>query len=62
MTLKSGRVRSRSLSGPDLKNKATLGMLVAVTAIKEGHDVTLFLAAATQALVLAVCADLVLSL
>ena len=32
-------------SGPDLKNKATLGMLVAVTAIKEGHDVTLFLAA-----------------
>ena len=31
-------------SGPDLKNKATLGMLVAATAIKEGHDVTIFLA------------------
>ena len=57
VTLKSGRVRTRPLSGPDLKNKATLGMLVAVTAIKEGHDVTLFLAAATKALVLAVCAD-----
>ena len=32
-------------SGPDLKNKATLGMLVAVSAIKDGHDVSLFLAA-----------------
>ena len=32
-------------SGPDLKNKATLGMLVAVSAIKDGHDVSLFFAA-----------------
>ena len=32
-------------SGPDLKNKATLGMLVAVTAVSKGYDVTLFLAA-----------------
>ena len=32
-------------SGPDLINKATLGMLVAVTAVTKGHDVTLFLAA-----------------
>ena len=32
-------------SGPDLKNKATLGMLVAVSAIKDGHDVSLCLAA-----------------
>ena len=32
-------------SGPDLKNKATLGMMVAVSAIKDGHDVSLFLAA-----------------
>ena len=32
-------------SGPDLKNKVTLGMLVAVSAIKDGHDVSLFLAA-----------------
>ena len=32
-------------SGPDLKNKATLGMLVAVSAIKDGHVVSLFLAA-----------------
>ena len=32
-------------SGPDLKNKATLGMLVAVSAIKDGNDVSLFLAA-----------------
>ena len=32
-------------SGPDLKNKATLGMLVEVSAIKDGHDVSLFLAA-----------------
>ena len=32
-------------SGPDLKNKATLGMLVAVSAIKDSHDVSLFLAA-----------------
>ena len=29
----------------DLKNKATLGMLVAVTAVSKGYDVTLFLAA-----------------
>ena len=32
-------------SGPELKNKATLGMLVAVTALKKEHEVTLFLAA-----------------
>ena len=32
-------------SRPDLKNKATLGLLVAVTAIKEEHDVSIFLAA-----------------
>ncbi len=32
-------------SGPDLKNKATLGLLVAVQAIKKGKDVTIFLAA-----------------
>ena len=32
-------------SGPDFKNKATLGMLVAVSAIKDGHDVSLFLEA-----------------
>ena len=32
-------------SGPDLRNKVTLGMLVAVSAIKDGHDVSLFLAA-----------------
>lgn len=32
-------------SGPDLKNKATLGMLVALTAFKKGDDVKIFLAA-----------------
>tara|TARA_B110000483_G_scaffold132057_1_gene157916 strand:+ start:1056 stop:1418 length:363 start_codon:yes stop_codon:yes gene_type:complete len=32
-------------SGPDLKNKATLGFLVAVNALKNKHDVTIFLAA-----------------
>ena len=32
-------------SGPDLKNKATLGMLVALTAFKKGDEVNLFLAA-----------------
>ena len=32
-------------SGPDLKNKATLGMLVAITAFKEGNEVNIFLAA-----------------
>ena len=32
-------------SGPDLKNKATLGMLVAVTAFKKGNEVNVFLAA-----------------
>ena len=32
-------------SGPDLKNKLTLGLLVAVTSLKEGHDVKVFLAA-----------------
>ena len=32
-------------SGPDLKNKATLGMLVAITASKKGDEVTIFLAA-----------------
>ena len=32
-------------SGPELKNKVTLGCLVALTAIKKDHDVTLFLAA-----------------
>ena len=32
-------------SGPDLKNKATLGMLVALTAFKKGEEVNLFLAA-----------------
>ena len=32
-------------SGPDLKNKATLGMLVAVTAFNKGHEVNVFLAA-----------------
>ena len=33
------------LSGPELKNKATLGLLVAVTAQKKGHDVRVFFAA-----------------
>ena len=32
-------------SGPDLKNKATLGMLVAFTAFKKGDEVNIFLAA-----------------
>ena len=32
-------------SGPVLKNKATLGMLVAITAFKKGNEVTLFLGA-----------------
>ena len=32
-------------SGPDLKNKATLGMLVAITAFKKSNDVNIFLAA-----------------
>ena len=31
-------------SGPDNPTKAALGFLVAVTAMKEGHDVNLFLA------------------
>lgn len=32
-------------SGPDLKNKATLGMLVALAAFKKGDEVNIFLAA-----------------
>ena len=32
-------------SGPDLKNKATLGMLVATTAFKNKNDISIFLAA-----------------
>ena len=32
-------------SGPDLVNKATLGLLVACTAVAEGHEVEIFLAA-----------------
>ena len=32
-------------SGPDLKNKATLAMLVALTAFKKGDEVNIFLAA-----------------
>ena len=32
-------------SGPELKNKATLGLLVAITAQKNGHDVKIFFAA-----------------
>ena len=32
-------------SGPDLKNKATLGMLVALTAFNKGDEVNMFLAA-----------------
>jgi predicted peroxiredoxin len=32
-------------SGPELKNKATLGMLVAVTAFNKGDEVNVFLAA-----------------
>ena len=32
-------------SGPELKNKGTLGMLVALTAFKKGDEVNIFLAA-----------------
>ena len=32
-------------SGPDLKNKSSLGMLVALTAFKKGDEVIIFLAA-----------------
>ena len=32
-------------SGTDLKNKLTLGLLVAVTSVKEGHEVKVFFAA-----------------
>ena len=32
-------------SGTDLKNKLTLGLLIAVTSVKEGHEVKVFLAA-----------------
>tara|TARA_B100000524_G_C23471295_1_gene306220 strand:+ start:233 stop:610 length:378 start_codon:yes stop_codon:yes gene_type:complete len=32
-------------SGPDMKNKATLGMLVAITAFKNNNDVNIFLGA-----------------
>ncbi len=32
-------------SGPELKNKATLGMLIAITAFKNGDEVNIFLAA-----------------
>ena len=32
-------------SGPELKNKLTLGLLVAKTGVAEGHGVKLFLAA-----------------
>jgi len=32
-------------SGPDLKNKLTLGLLVATTAIQKGHNVEVFFAA-----------------
>ena len=32
-------------SGPDLKNKATLGMLVAIKAFKKGNEINIFLAA-----------------
>jgi predicted peroxiredoxin len=32
-------------SGPEHANKATLGLLVALTASREGHEVTVFLAA-----------------
>jgi predicted peroxiredoxin len=32
-------------SGPDLKNKSTLGMLVAITAFNKGNEVNIFLAA-----------------
>ena len=32
-------------SGPELKNKVTLGMLIAITAFKNGDEVNIFLAA-----------------
>ena len=32
-------------SHPELKNNVTMGLLVAVTGLKDGHDVELFLAA-----------------
>ena len=32
-------------SGPDLKNKATLGVLVAITAHKNGNELNIFFAA-----------------
>ena len=32
-------------SGPDLKNKATLGLLVALTAFKKGNELNIFLGA-----------------
>ena len=32
-------------SGPDLKNKATLGLLVALTAFKQGNELNIFLGA-----------------
>ena len=32
-------------SGPDLKNKATLGLLVALTAFKQGYELNIFLGA-----------------
>ena len=32
-------------SGPDLKNKATLGVLVAITAHKKGNELNIFFAA-----------------
>ena len=32
-------------SHPDLKNNVTMGLLVAVTGLKEGHDVEIFFAA-----------------
>ena len=32
-------------SGPELKNKATLGMLVAIAALNKGNEVNIFLAA-----------------
>ena len=31
-------------TGPDNPNKATLGCVIAATAVKQGHDVTVFLA------------------
>ena len=32
-------------SSPEMKNKVTLGLLVAVTGVKNGHEVKLFLVA-----------------